>query len=237
LRKKITLEKVHKVEIEDFTRPDKRLIEGFREVSTANISDALDKLRVKGGCKDILPIVDNKKIVGPAFTLKYMPVGPEPGTVGDYLEATKQGDIIVIDNGGRTYCTVWGDLLTFTAQKLGVSGTVIDGVCRDITRIRELDYPIFVRGRFMVTGKGRVQLEGVNIPVTISNVSVSPGDIVVADDSGVVIIPFARAEEILQLAKEISEAEELIEKAVGKGIPLSEARKQFHYHDLQKPNK
>lgn len=225
------------MEIKDFTRPDKRLIQGFGEISTATISDALDKLRIMGGCKGILPIVDNKKIVGPAFTIKYMPVGPEPGTVGDYLEATKQGDIIVIDNGGRTHCTVWGDLLTFTAQKLGVGGTVIDGVCRDITRIREMDYPIFARGRFMVTGKGRVQLERVNTPVTISNVLVCPGDIVVADDSGVVIVPLARAEEILQLARDIAEAEELIKKAVENGMSLSEARKQFRYYELQKPNK
>ena len=225
------------MEIKDFTRPDRSLIQGFGEISTATISDALDKLRIMGGCKDILPIIDNKKIVGPAFTLKYVPVGPESGTVGDYLEATMQGDIIVIDNEGRTHCTVWGDLLTFTAQKLGVSGTVIDGVCRDVTRIRELDYPIFTKGRFMVTGKGRVQLEGVNIPITISNVLVCPGDIVVADDSGVVIVPLARAEEILQLARDIAEAEGLIKKAIENGMPLSEARKQFHYYDLQKPNK
>jgi regulator of RNase E activity RraA len=222
--------------MEDFNRPDKAIIEEFKKIPTANISDALDKYKIPGGCQGILPIVENKKIVGPAFTLKYIPVGITPGTVGDYIEYAKPGDIIVIDNGGRTYCTVWGGLLTVAAKNLSIGGTVIDGVCRDIPTIKELDYPIFTRGRFMATGKGRVELSGINIPVAISNIQVCPGDIVVADDSGVVIVPLKKAEEILIQAQRINEAEEQIEKAVKDGIPLSEARRQFQYHDLQKPS-
>lgn len=218
----------------EIERPSKKIVHRFLELSTPNISDALDRLRIKGGCEGILPILEGVKIAGPAFTVRYIPAGITPSTVGDYIDFAKSGDVIVIDNGGRTYCTVWGDLLTITAARMGIAGTVIDGVCRDIHKIRELRYPIFSRGRFMMTGKDRVQLESVNTPITVSGVQVRPGDLIVGDDSGVVVVPKEKIEEVLNIASEISEAEEAIEKEVKKGSTLAEARKKYRYHELQR---
>lgn len=218
---------------QDISRPDRGLIEGFRNLSTPNISDALDKLGISGGCRGITPVVPGTKLVGPAYTLKYVPAGLVPGTVGDFIDDVQPGDVIVIDNGGRTHCTVWGDLLTFTAVKRGIGGTVIDGVCRDVLRIRELRYPIFTRGCFMMTGKNRVELAAVNVPVAISDVRVEPGDIVVGDDSGVVIVPNAKVADILELAQKIAEAEEGIERSVEQGMTLAQARATYNYHRLQ----
>ncbi len=217
----------------DVIRPDRKLIEGFEKLSTPNISDALDRLGIAGGCKGITPVVHGTKLVGPAYTLKYVPAGTAPGTVGDYIDDVAPGDVVVIDNGGRTYCTVWGDLLTVMAVKRGVAGTVIDGVCRDVTRIRELRYPIFTRGCFMMTGKNRVELAEVNIPVAVSDVKVNPGDIVVGDDSGVLIVPRERAVEVLKIATQIAEAEDGIERAIEQGMTLAEARRAYSYHRLQ----
>lgn len=219
---------------ENLKRPSKNLIESFRKLATPTISDALDKLGIKGGCEGILPIIQGSKIVGPAFTLKYIPVGVKKGTVGDYIDLAQPGDIFVLDNGGRTYCTVWGGILSITAKLKGIAGTIIDGVCRDVEEIYEQKYPIFSRGRFMVTGKDRVQLEAMNIPICIANIQVKPMDIVVADDSGVLIIPQEKAEEVLGLSQNIAEKETQIEKAVKEGLSLQEARKKYGYHCLQR---
>jgi 4-hydroxy-4-methyl-2-oxoglutarate aldolase len=82
------------------------------------------------------------------------------------------------------------------SQKRGIAGTVRDGVCRDLPGIVEVKYPIFSRGRFMVTGKDRVELDGLNVPVTISDLQVRLGDIMVCDDYGVVVVPVDRAGEV-----------------------------------------
>jgi len=109
-------------------------------------------------------------MVGRAFTIKYVPVGVEKGSVGDYIDNVTQGDVVVLDNAGRLDCAVWGDILTSIAHKRGIAGTVIIGVCRDIARSFELRYPIFGRGRFMRTGKDRVQVEQMNIPISLGDI-------------------------------------------------------------------
>jgi len=214
-------------------RISKDLIKKFRALDTTCISDALDRLGIKGGCQGIVPIVPGTKAVGTAFTVKYGPCGVQKGTVGDFLDDVAPGQVIVLDNAGRTYGTVWGDIMTYYAQKRGISGTVIDGVCRDLPRILESKYPIFTRGRLMVTGKDRVEVDRINVPVSISDVQVRPDDIVVCDDTGVVIVPSEKAEEIVKTAMEIDEKEQEILKLLDEGMTLREARKQLGYHKLQ----
>ncbi|MDI7260377.1 MAG: RraA family protein [Thermodesulfobacteriota bacterium] len=209
------------------------IVKKFKALDTTCISDALDRLGIQGGCKGILPQVPGAKAVGRAFTVRYRPCGVEKGTVGDFLDDVEPGQVVVLDNGGRTYGTVWGDIMTVYAQKRGIPGTVIDGVCRDIPRILQSKYPIFTKGRLMITGKDRVEVDGINIPVAISDVQVRPNDIVACDDTGVVIVPFDRAEEVLRVAIEIDEAEQKILEMLGKGMTLREARKQIGYHKLQ----
>ncbi len=217
----------------DILRPDKAVVEGFLGLPTATISDALDRFGLRGGCEGILPIVTGVKMAGPAVTIRYVPVGETKGTVGDYIDDVLAGDVIVLDNNGRTDCTVWGDILTMVAKRKGISGTVIDGVCRDVPFILKEQYPIFTRGRFMMTGKDRVMVEAMNVTVSIGKTQVRPGDIMVGDDTGVVVVPRERAEEVLKLAAEIETAENQIEEAVRGGLSLKEAREKFRYHSLQ----
>ncbi len=211
----------------------KELVEKFKEMDTTCVSDALDRLGIKGGCEGIVPIVSGVKVVGTAFTVKYRPCGVVKGTVGDFLDDVQAGQIVVLDNGGRTYGTVWGDIMTYYSLRRGIVGTVIDGVCRDLPRILESKYPIYTRGRFMVTGKDRVEVDGIDVPVSISNVQVKPGDIIHCDDTGVVVVPAEKAEEILVIAMEIDEAEQKILELLAQGMTLKEARKQMGYHKLQ----
>jgi regulator of RNase E activity RraA len=210
-----------------------KLIKAFKTFDTTCVSDALDRLGIIGGCHGISPIVPLAKAVGPAFTVSYVPCGLDKGTVGDFLDDVEPGQVVVLDNAGRTYCTVWGDIMTFYSQKRGFAGTVIDGVCRDLPRILETKYPIFTRSRFMVTGKDRVEVAGVNVPVSIGNVHVRPNDIMMCDDSGVLVVPLQRAEEVLNIAKEIDEKEQEIISMLDKGMTIAEAREKMGYHKLQ----
>ena len=204
--------------------------------STPNISDALDRFRIKGGLEGILPIVDGVKMAGTAFTLRFLPAEqtqkkPWP----TYIDQVKKGDVIVIDNGGRTYCTIWGGLLSMKAVEAGISGTVIYGCCRDVDVIRALKYPVFSKCRFMMTGKDRLQLDATNQPVTVADVLVSPNDIIVGDDNGVVCVPLPKATEVLEAVDDIESKEGGIAEAIKRGVPLTEARKTFGYGELQRP--
>ncbi|MBN1152593.1 MAG: RraA family protein, partial [Dehalococcoidia bacterium] len=211
------------------TDDDRRLSDSFNALDTTCVSDALDRLGVKGSCHGILPMVSGVKAVGPAFTVRYRARGVGCGSVGDFIDDVEPGQVVVIDNGARTYCTVWGDLMTMVAGRRGIAGTVIDGVCRDIPGILRARYPIYTRGRYMATGKDRVELEAVNVQVSISDVGVKPGDIVVCDDSGVVVVPSERAGEVAAVAMEIDETERRMLTLIEQGMTLKEARAQLGY--------
>jgi 4-hydroxy-4-methyl-2-oxoglutarate aldolase len=211
----------------------KELVQGFMELFTPTVSDAMDKIKIRCGCHGLTPIV-GKKFVGPAFTVKFLPIGQVKTGAGDFLDEAKEGDVIVIDNAGRTYCTVWGDIMTNLAVNRKLAGTVIDGVCRDVDGIREFGYPMYTRGHFMVTGKDRVGMESFNKPIAISDIPVNPGDLVMADQSGVLVIPLNRAEEVLALAQEIAAAEDKIVASIQQGMTLKEARAKFNYDALQR---
>ncbi|MFS0862011.1 RraA family protein [Fredinandcohnia sp. 179-A 10B2 NHS] len=212
----------------------RELVQEFMKLSTPTVSDALDKLKIRGGCEGITPIVLGKKMVGPAYTVKYVPIGEDKGTVGNFIDDVEMGDVIVLDNEGRTDCTVWGDILTYVATNKGISGTAINGVCRDVDGIRSMGYPMFTRGHFMVTGKDRVMVHSVNETVSLANVQVRPRDLVMGDESGVLVIPHNRAEEVLIIANEIEEAEQGIINEIKNGSSLTEARAKYKYDELQR---
>lgn len=213
----------------------KNMIEAYKKLDTPCVSDALDRLGIPAGLLHIKPVVSGtgKVVCGPAFTVRYIPVGLEKKTVGDFLDDVPAGAVVVIDNAGRDTCTVWGDIMSFYAEMKGVAGTVIDGVCRDVKVVKELDYPIYTKGCYMVTGKDRVQIESVNQPVTVSDLQICPGDLIMCDDNGALRIPKEKAEEVLQIAQEIETKEGGILAALKAGSTLAEARKQSGYHHLQ----
>lgn len=208
-------------------------VERASVLDTATLSDALDRLGIAGQCYGIAPRSNKFRFAGRAFTLRYGPAASPPGTVGDYIDEVPPGAVVVLDNAGRQDCTVWGDILTEIAHRRGIAGTVIDGVCRDASLCMELGYPVFSRGHWMRTGKDRVQVEATNVPVNIGSARVQPGDILVGDTDGVVVIPQEHEEAVLAAAEEIHSVEANIREAVRGGARLDEARKQFRYHSLQ----
>lgn len=213
----------------------KEMIEAFKELDVPSISDAMDKLQLQGGLLGIKPVVPDTCICGQAFTIHYVPCGAVKGTVGDFIDDILPGEVAVIDNNGRQDCTVWGDIMSIYAAQKGISGTVIDGVCRDINVIRQLRYPIYTKGTYMVTGKDRVYVDRINEPVGISGVQVNPGDLIVGDNTGVIVVPFAHAGQVLRIAQEIERTEQMIVEKVKQGMTLKQARKETGYHTLQTP--
>jgi regulator of RNase E activity RraA len=203
------------------------------KLDTATLSDALDRHGLNGQCYQIKPRSTEFRMAGRAWTLKYGPAATPPGTVGDYIDDIDPGSVIVLDNGGRDNVTVWGDILTEVAHRKGIAGTVIDGINRDLALCLQLGYPVFSRDSWMRTGKDRVQVEATQVPVSIGDVRVCPGDLVRGDADGVVVIPRQLEDKVLASAEAIQAAEDAIRESVRAGLSLREARAKHRYHQLQ----
>jgi 4-hydroxy-4-methyl-2-oxoglutarate aldolase len=212
------------------------VVERIGELGTSTLSDALDWAGLGGQFLGLKPLRPGMRLAGRAYTVRYQPCDLVPGTVGDFIDDIAPGAVVVIDNGGRLDATVWGDIMTWFASARGITGTVIDGVNRDYDRAIELSYPIFSRGTYMRTGKDRVQVAAIEEPVSICDQLVRPGDLVVGDSDGVVVIPAEREQQVLDRAWTIHHTEQQIRDAIAAGMSLREARAKYGYHSLQAPH-
>lgn len=200
------------------------------------MSDALDMLGL--GETGLLGLtrmsgVGGGAIAGPAYTLRFVPVeAGRAAPAADYIDDVPPGSVVVMANDGITYCTVWGDLLAVVALSRGIKGTVIDGMCRDLGEIRALGYPLWSKGSYMKSGKQRVRLEAVQVPVTVCGVRVEPGDLVVADDAGALTVPADAAEAVADRILKVAEVEAAIRRDLAEGVTLREARARHGYNAL-----
>jgi regulator of RNase E activity RraA len=220
------------------TRGEQRMNNDLRSrlarLSTPGLSDALDTLGLDATPRAIRPMSPSMRMVGRAYTVRYVPLGAITASSGDWLDEVQPGDVAVIDNSGRTDCTVWGDIMTSVAAARGIAGTLIAGMCRDVYRCVEIGYPVFAVGNFMRTGKDRVQVADTQVAVNIGGVRVNPGDWIVGDADGAVVIPQEVVDQVVKTAEEISAKEAGIQAlAVETGL-LREARERFGYHELQR---
>ena len=188
------------------------IVKGFREVATASVADAVDKLAGKRGYMDhpIKPRINDKRVVGPAVTVLEGPTTEflPPQHALDLIDAAAPGSVMVIAINGEADVAIWGGLMTAGAFARGFEGAVLDGGVRDITEIRrDYDFPVFSRSASPGTTLGRFKTLGSNIPVVCGGIVVNPGDIIVADIDGVVVVPQALAAEVLKMAQEIDKRE------------------------------
>lgn len=207
------------------------LVELFREHGTGAVSDALDLLGRNGGLSGLSRRSGTGTVVGPAYTLRFEPVAAGVrAPAGEFIDDVPPGAVVVIANGGRLYCTVWGDILSAVAVRNGVAGTVIDGCCRDVAETRAVGYPVWSRAGYMKSGKNRVRLAAVGQPVEVCGTVVEPGDLVCADDSGAVVVPAALATEVGDQVRRIVTIEAAIRADVAAGVPLRDSRRRHGYN-------
>jgi len=183
---------------------------------TCIISDSLDRLGLSGAVTELKRQCTKLKLVGTVRTIKLEPIGgqkPKYHLGAKVIDSARPGDVVVVDNAGRTNISGWGGMLSTAAKMNGIRGTIVDGAFRDVDECEELNYPVFARTAVPVTPKGRYMETSFDTPVSICGLTVNPGDYVIADGSGVVFIAKSKIEKVLSTASEIFAREiEIIKK-------------------------
>jgi regulator of RNase E activity RraA len=217
--------------IHDLPRPSEELIARCVEVAQCYSASCVfaDVLGRSGVMHSAIKPIFRCKVVGVALTVRL-----STGDLQDPLKAIevgRAGDVIVVDAGGDTETSVCGGLMGGLAKNRGIRGMIIDGAGRDIDELRDLQFPIFTRA---ITARGthtmfsgRKDDLAINVPITCGGVVVEPGDVIVADEIGVTVVPRARLTEIVKLAAEQAQREEATRRRVTGGASIEELLGEF----------
>lgn len=211
------------------------LLKRLSALDACTVSDALDALGLKGATLGIRPQWPCPRIAGRAVTVKLKPQGVEKPTrhLGtEAIETATKGDVLVMELSGRTDVPGWGGLLSLAAATKGLAGIVIDGACRDIDDSAAANFPVFARTVVPITARGRVIQDSINEEIQFAGVQVHPGDYVVADGSGTIIVPAARAGEVIDKGEEISSREARMAEAVRNGASIVEVMETGGYEQM-----
>lgn len=194
---------------------DDPLIAGFQATYPASVSDAVELVTGRNGTmRHDMKLVTGKPMVGRAVTSLARPAPPEGATPAlatkhsvEMIDAAKPGEVGVIVMEGTLDIAAMGNLMGTAAVVRGMAGVVLDGAIRDVWDIRRMGLTVYARSATPRTAVGHYATVARNVPVECGGVTVRPGDIIVADEDGVVVVPQERAEEVLKKAKEIDDRE------------------------------
>jgi 4-hydroxy-4-methyl-2-oxoglutarate aldolase len=188
-------------------------------------SDAMDQLGLAGVARGLRALTVARRVTGPVITVALGPAdtavtaGRHLGTAA--IEAARPGDVIVVAASGRVDAAGWGGVLSLAATIRGVSGVIVDGACRDVDESVTLDLPVYALAAVPATARGRQAEVGWNTSVDIAGVAVAPGDLVVADGSGVVFVPAGRAADVVAAAERIAAREAAMAGRLRAGEPAA----------------
>jgi len=203
----------------------------FGMFDTSVVADALDDHGIDGVVRGIEPTVDDWHAVGRAHTMDFEvvenPGAEETNFPYAMLSELREDRLLVIDGTGPER-SCWGGNASRLAANAGVEGVVIDGGYRDVPDIRDGSFPVFGRARTPRTSQRRVTVESVGEPVTVDGVEVAPGDVVVADATGVVVVPADDAAAVAETAEEILAEERLLEAKIDSGATVADLRADDH---------
>ena len=189
------------------------------------VSDALDKLGLTGAVTGIQRLTTARRISGRVHTVRMDKDDGSPSTrhLGTTaIEASQPGDVIVMEQRTGIDAACWGGNLSFGATLREVAGVIVDGPARDIDEARDYDFPVFARTATARTARGRIREGATDVPITVGDLAVQPGDFVVADGSGVVFIAQAEIGRVLDAAEAIAARERAMVAALKDGTPISE---------------
>jgi len=213
----------------ELPRLDRAILDGFRALGdlTGTTSDAMDECRINGVVpgSTLRPTDAKARVVGQAVTvLNQKREGSERKTSGlGEIEAhnlAEAGDVLVIQGIGGV--SSMGGVSASVGKRQGEAGAIVDGAVRDIDHSRGIGYPVWCSSVSPITGKWRIQTVAINRPVSICGISVSPGDLVIADEVGVCFVPFERAAEVLAVAQRLTKREGDRLAKLESGMPLSD---------------
>jgi regulator of RNase E activity RraA len=212
-------------------------VERLSRLDSCAVSDALDKLKLAGVVTGLPPLSSPRRIAGRVVTVK-LGVGTassgSPRHLGTTaVEAARPGDVIVVEQRSGIDAGSWGGILTLGAKLRGVAGVIADGPVRDIDEAKGHDFPVFARACTARTARGRIVELATNAPVTIGDVSVAPGDYVIADGSAVVFVRSEDIERVLEAAELIAGREALMARALTAGSPITEVMGASYEHMLK----
>lgn len=204
--------------VTDFEKPPAETVAQFRDVETGPVGDALGRSAAMDAA--IKPVVAGARVVGTAVTVRTRPC--DNLAIYKGLDVAGPGDVLVVAVKGYPTHSVWGDLTSEIARTKGLAGMVTDGMVRDVAGLTSVGLPVFARG----LTPNSPQKDGpgeINVPVVCGGVIVNPGDIVVGDADGVVVVPKDRAAEVLGQVKAIYEKEEKVRASIraNGGLPDS----------------
>jgi 4-hydroxy-4-methyl-2-oxoglutarate aldolase len=207
-------------------------------IDSAALCDALDQAGQTGYVHGLRALSVRRRIVGRAVTVKLGHAAASGSSDGAArhlataaVDSAGAGDVVVVSHPGGVHCAGWGGLLSLGAHRRQVEGVIVDGPCRDVEEATDLGFPIYGTESTAVTARGRLIEEGWGGPVRFGGVSVRPGDLVVADGGGVVIVAAARIDEITGMARRIVEREAAMAEAVRAGRDTSDVMGRS-YEDL-----
>jgi 4-hydroxy-4-methyl-2-oxoglutarate aldolase len=186
------------------------VIRAFRGIPTASVADALWGLGVSGHMSHEIKPFMKVKIVGPAVTVREEPTEEKvpPSHALELIDHSGPGSVIVIAINGYRDVAVWGGLMTAGAVVNGLEGAVLDGGVRDVEEIeRDFGFPVFARSICPATTVGRFKTVAANEPVSVGGVTVNPGDLIVGDRDGVIVVPANLVEAVLKGAQDIEARE------------------------------
>ena len=214
------------------------LVERLQKLDTPAVSDALDRLELTGRVTGLPRVSTDQRIAGRVLTVKLGTgkalEGPPRHLCTAAVEAANPGDVIVVEQRSGVDAAGWGGILSNAAKVKGVAGVIVDGPARDVDESRDLDFPVFARTVTPTTARGRIVEEAFNETVQVGEVTVTPGDLVLADGSGVVFVAAGHAERILETAEMIAAREAAMTRAVLAGEPVSQVMGADYEHLLNK---
>ena len=207
------------------------VLQAFAVLATPTIANALDDVGFEGVMLGLQQMVPGTRCVGRAVTIREITgrrgdFTSENFKVGDMIDAAGPGDILVIDNSGQCVST-FGGLATLAAKTKGIGGLVADGGVRDREEMIAHRFPVFARHMTPLTGRSRLAVTGINEPISCGTVRVRPGDVIVADGSGVVCIPAEHAAQVAELAGRYTKDDEQAAAELAKGLSFREAMAKF----------
>jgi RraA family protein len=198
----------------NFPRPSPELMRAFAEFPTPDISDLLNRLYAVDPQIRCLA-GEGRRLVGPACTVELFP--GDNLMVHKALDVLEPGDVVIVDAGGSAMNAVLGDLISTKARHRGAAGFVVDGLVRDLPNIRELEaFHVFARGTTPIGPLHRGPGE-INYPIAAGGIVVQPGDLIVGDANGVVVVPRDIVEDLLRRLTERANAESSYTSAVARG--------------------